>query len=178
MNRTRKDSWLIVSFVCDEFAHFLRDTVQGLALVDHRLYIDDVRFESLNDNEKCTDKESIEFFYRRTISYLWVLGAYEALRVMDQRAKQCTAISNDSKIAITHLKNKFSRLRMPLAKLEAARKNPSGWNVAWPTSTLDGSIAWQISKETRISRIELSDEMLSLFIKLHAELKDKMPFSL
>jgi hypothetical protein len=178
MSRTRKDSWLIVSFVCDEFAHFLRDTVQGLALVDHRLYIDDVRFESLNDNEKCTDKESIEFFYRRTISYLWVLGAYEALRVMDQRAKQCTAISNDSKIAITHLKNKFSRLRMPLAKLEAARKNPSGWNVAWPTSTLDGSIAWQISKETRISRIELSDEMLSLFIKLHAELKDKMPFSL
>lgn len=178
MAQTRKDIWLIVSYVCDEFAPFLRDIVQGLGVVDHRLLVDDERFNVLSDNDKCVDEESMEFHYRRTISYLWVLGAYEVLRTMDQRAKQCPSISDDGKDAIKNLKDKFARLRMPLAKLEAKKSSKSDWNIAWPSSNLDGPVSWQISTATQILRIELSEEFLGLFKVLHGELKEKMPFSL
>lgn len=54
--------------------------------------------------------------------WLWVLGAYEVIRTMDQN-KEC--FSDDLKIKIRYLKIYLATLRMPFAKLELAGKRDS-----------------------------------------------------
>jgi len=56
------------------------------------------------------------------LSQLWIFGAYELLRSLDQKLKK--GISNISADACKNahdLKLRFARIRMPLAKFEPAR---------------------------------------------------------
>jgi hypothetical protein len=49
------------------------------------------------------------------LSWLWVLGAYEVIRTMDE-AKEC--FSDRACKSIKELKNELSQIRMPMAKME------------------------------------------------------------
>ncbi len=68
-----------------------------------------------------------------SLMWLWVLGAYEVVRTMDQ-AKQC--FSERLAQELRDLKNQLAVVRMPAAKMEkrginvavTSNRSPSGWD--------------------------------------------------
>jgi hypothetical protein len=74
--------------------------------------------------------------------------------------------------ALTTLLRKFERLRMPLAKFEAAgRHKKTDLKIAYPALNSQHGIAWQVSENTFISRGELADEFLALLESWRAATK-------
>ena len=57
-----------------------------------------------------------------TLSYLWVLGAYEIVRSLCQRAKEDPSFFPTYRKELQNLKVEFVRIRIPLAKFEPAKK--------------------------------------------------------
>ena len=64
------------------------------------------------------------------LSRLWVLGAYELVRTVEEylRANRGSPAHN----AAFALKNRYERLRVPLAKHQAATRHPGDWPIAYP----------------------------------------------
>jgi len=104
----------------------------------------------------------IQFGRELTLSYLWVLGAYEFVRVLSQRQNKGNIPFFREKLPKVHeLKRRFARVRMPLAKLEAANDYKSDFPEAFPYFDIKRkSIGWKIAKGVMITRRELSDELL------------------
>jgi hypothetical protein len=63
---------------------------------------------------------------------------------------------------VRELKHHIERLRIPLAKMESARKHPTDNPIAYPAISREFGIAWQIAADVFISRRELSDKLLRL----------------
>lgn len=105
----------------------------------------------------------IEFGRQLTFSYLWVLGAYELVRVLHQRQRDNIPFFRERLPDARPLKKRFERLRIPLAKLEPARKHKAtDFSVAFPVmDTERPSIGWVVAPGVRITRRELSDELLA-----------------
>jgi hypothetical protein len=112
----------------------------------------------------------VEFSGRLTLSYLWVLGAYEIVRTLDQRTREASA-GTPSPVAerITATKHLFERVRIPLAKFKAARRNPNDSPIAYPAVSPVHGIAWLVADNSFISRRQLSDAFLALLSDLRAE---------
>lgn len=112
--------------------------------------------------------------YHLTTSYLWVLGAYEIIRNLHSKISDPELSDKFKK-----LKHKISRLRMPLAKLEAANQNKNDYPFAWPGLQQELGVCWQIndnkiegqacSSDTVgiISRRELADQFLTLLSEIN-----------
>jgi hypothetical protein len=103
--------------------------------------------------ERVTDLSDI-----MTYSYLWVLGAYEIIRAL-----AATTAHPDLQAA----KDKFGRIRMPLAKLEASRKHKTiDYNFPYP-AMMPGefSIGWAINRDEVVTRDSLSSEMFTALMK-------------
>lgn len=97
-------------------------------------------------------------------AYLWVLGSYEAIRTLDQALREMGTTASQRWSALNALKRKFERLRVPLAKVEPARRHAST-DFAFPKPGLsdEHGIAWAIAQGVWVSRAELSDEFLATF---------------
>ncbi len=61
--------------------------VQGIGKIDCRLIQDDERFRDLPEAEQESVAEAIVASERIALSHLWVLGAYEIVRTMSQKAR-------------------------------------------------------------------------------------------
>ena len=93
------------------------------------------------------------------------MGMYEVLRTLNGKLK------NDPKFGQAHpttakvksLKISFARVRMPLAKLEAASNFPTDY--PYLTQNVGGPIGWGwvVAHNTVIYRNNLADEVLTLF---------------
>jgi len=168
----RLERWVKASFVFDGLKDvmMMSHVIQGLGRLDCSLVDSDQSF--LADfahheewNEKQMLNEMSVFNYRLTLSYLWVLGSYEVVRTICQRIK---ANNNESIIILVNvseefesLKKKFNRLRVPLAKMEAASAHKNTDSAfAYPVLNLEQGIAWQVSADVIITRSELSEQFL------------------
>lgn len=97
-----------------------------------------------------------------SLSYFWVLGAYELVRVIDQRAREGDPFCAANFSAINKLKRDFERIRIPLAKLEASKKNKTtDFRTAIPIfdSKLN-STAWLVAPKVVVRRRVLADNLL------------------
>lgn len=103
-------------------------------------------------------------------SFLWVLAAYELIRTVDGACLADSAIYGpDLSKEIKDYKHKIERLRIPLAKLEAAgRHKKTDFAMAYPVFINDREVAWLVNATTAISRRQLSDNLLTLAEKLRA----------
>ncbi len=91
--------------------------------------------------------------------YLWVLGVYEIVRSIDQRCRTTPELVDDAAARIVRsAKHGFERLRVPLAKFEAARRfRDTDSTIAFPALQPEHGIAWRISENVFIASRELSD---------------------
>ncbi len=99
-----------------------------------------------------------------TLSYLWVLGAYELVRVIYLRCRDNPLLPGSGLNAqITAAKHAFERLRIPLAKLESSRRHrDTDSPIAWPAIHREFGVSWLVAKGVLVSRKELSDSFLDL----------------
>ena len=98
------------------------------------------------------------------LSGLWVFGAYELLRTIDERFRKDPSLL-DPQVgkSLGVAKRRFARVRIPLAKLEANSANrATDANYPGVGFNRHGEIAWRVSEKEFISRQELSDLMLGI----------------
>ena len=130
--------------------------IQGLGIIDAELY-DVNKFdvkEGYNINLTVYDHVNIK-------SYLWVLGVYELFRMIDQKICENSDLADEkASLAIKAAKIKFERIRVPLAKLEVARRNKSDYAVP-KLGANEEQLGWQINDEEIIYYRDLSDLALA-----------------
>ena len=97
------------------------------------------------------------------LSYLWVLGSYEYVRVLNQRKRKAPQIFWNNLPDVLPLKRQFERVRIPLAKLEPASKyKKTDYAIAFPYFDIRrGRIGWIIAPDVMVTRRELSDKLLN-----------------
>ncbi len=138
-----------------------------LGRFDCRLIEEDARFSALNQEQSSSSHESTRLADRLTLSYFWMLAAYELVRTLDQRWRTgATTLPDESGNRVTALKRRMERLRSPLAKTETARRFPIDHAMAYPTISRDFGLAWHVAQDTYISRRELSDQLLDFLADL------------
>ncbi|AFN57584.1 hypothetical protein FBY51_1805 [Zymomonas mobilis] len=171
-NEERFERWVKVSVGLDRFNKHLPSILLGLSVMDIDLYKKDLELvEKYKEGGDATkdygsESESVSGSLKRhlTYSYLWVLGAYEFVRTITLSIKDRKDEDFKDKEVfekLTKTKNLFTRLRVPLAKLEAARYHEkTDFMIAYPGIDCDVGIAWQVNENLVISRQKLSDLFL------------------
>jgi len=160
----RGERWLKVSIGLLRFELGMMPLVQQLGKLDVRLIEADAVWTPRFVNEKLSEEDSASLHEHITLSYLWVLGAYEFVRTLCQRVedddpKTPAAVRNK----ITDVRNRFERVRVPLAKMEKSRRfRDVDGAVAYPGMRRGFGVAWRLNENTWISRRELSDALLEV----------------
>jgi hypothetical protein len=169
MDHERYSHWVKSSFALARFDQFMVPLIQQLGRIDCQLIAEDHCFSQSSQDRRATIGESLKLTDRHTLSHLWVLGAYELVRTLDQRAQeQPTVVSSELRERIRDTKHLFARLRMPLAKMEPSRAHrATDFRIAYPMLHDELGISWQVAPDIFISRRELSDALLSLVKEMH-----------
>ncbi|WP_053180404.1 hypothetical protein [Pseudomonas kilonensis] len=166
----RFERWLKASIGLARFEEHLVSLMQDIGQMDAQLCASDARIVQADSAQlnSIFDFDSIQ--HHRTLSYLWVLGAYEILRTLAQRIREGQSDDPPEVGARVNLaRDRFARLRVPLAKFEAAgRHKATDHHVAYPGLDLKCGIAWQLNESEVISRQELSDVFLETLEFLRA----------
>ena len=163
----RNKRWIVSSGKFEIYDPFIVVTIQGLGKLDSKLIVEDNKITK--DGKPSNPFGDIG--EHLTLSYLWVLGSYEVVRSLDQRARKDFTFFPTHAKNIKSLKIEFERLRMPLAKFEPAdRFSATDNHIAYPVIHKELGVSWQVSENTYISRRKLSDNMLNLF----EEIEDKV----
>jgi hypothetical protein len=163
----RFQRWVDASSVAGAVEPFMISLVQGLGRFDCHLINEDARSAALNQEQSSSSHEGTRLADRLTLSYFWVLAAYELVRTLDQRWRTgATTPPDESGNRVAALKRRMERLRIPLTKMETARRFPTDSAIAYPTISRDFGLAWHVAQDTYISRRELSDQLLDFLADL------------
>jgi hypothetical protein len=168
MDHARNQRWNLGSFALARFEKFMVSIAQKLGRLDCQLLAEDARNMALPHGDRETEEEIFQFNDQLTMSYLWVLGAYELVRSLDQRARaNPPCLAAEIREMITRVKHQFNRLRVPLAKMEPSSAfRESDYEIAYPALVRDHGIGWFVAPEICITRRELADEMINLLEEL------------
>lgn len=137
--------------------------VQGLGAHDVMLRLIDSSIEPFAKLQK--DSPGLDLNAHLTQSYLWVLGVYEITRTIAQHGEEDVTLFSDTDLAkVRELKNAFARIRVPLAKLEPARKHrDTDYSFPWPAFGPGRGTEWAVSPTVIIFRSQLADAFLDVF---------------
>lgn len=168
----RLQRWITVSSKIGETVEiFMMPLVQGLGRLDCQLWADDERFLGLSQEAQGTIEEAMLLTDRMTLSYLWVLGAYEFVRTLHQRLRERGhPLERNAQV----VKQSLNRLRIPLAKMEAAGRSPDDSPIAFPALNRDRGIAWQLTETEFLIRTELANQLLE-FLEQYVEHEKPAP---
>ena len=156
------ERWVKVSIGLARFNTHATVVVQGLGRLDAQLRSEDRRLvqqyadasDALNEPDYLQD--------HLLHSYLWVLGAYELLRTLTQWVREGRGgLTEQDLTNLTQARNRFERLRIPLAKMEAAKRHrDTDGEIAYPGIDTAMGIAWRLNADLFVSRGELSEVFL------------------
>src|SRR5262249_35109155 len=153
--------WLDASSAASAIEQFMVPLVQGLGRFDCHLIREEARFAALSQEESSSSRETALLADRFTLSYFWVLAAYELIRTLDQRLRiGATAMTDEFATRIAALKRKMERLRTPLVKMETPRRFPTESTMAYPSISPGFGVAWHVAEDMYVTRRELSDQLL------------------
>lgn len=156
----RNKRWVVSSHRLAVYDPFIVVTIQGLGKLDAKLIVED---ENIVKHKKPSSPFG-DVSDHITLSYLWVLGAYEVIRALDQRAREDKNFLPQFKKEVQELKFEFERIRIPLAKFESAKRfSETDRHIAYPGFHQELGTSWQVAENTWVNRRTLSDKMLSLF---------------
>jgi hypothetical protein len=163
----RYQRWIDASSAASAVEPSMIPLVQGLGRFDCHLIHEDARFAALNQEHSLSVRERTLLTDRVTLSYFWVLAAYELVRTLDQRWRTgVTTLPDEFGSRITALKRRMERLRIPLVKMETARRFPTDSTFAYPIISREFGVAWHIAQDTYITRREVSDQLLNFLADL------------
>ena len=104
----RFQRWVDASSVAGAVEPFMIPLVQGLGRFDCHLINEDARFAALNQEQSSSLHESTRLADRLTLSYFWVLAAYELVRTLDQRWRTgATTLPDESGNRVAALKRRM-----------------------------------------------------------------------
>ena len=168
MDHARNQRWVLGSFALAKFEKFMVPLAQQLGRLDCQLLTEDSRYMALPQDDRETESEIMRFDDQLTMSYLWVLGAYELVRSLDQRVRtNSPLLAADDREMIKKAKRQFTRLRVPLAKMEPSKAfRKSDNEIAYPALVRHHGISWFVAPNVCITRRELADELLTLLEQL------------
>lgn len=137
--------------------------MQGLGRLDIELLWTDANRQHLDDKSDLLSALQADLTLPIMLSQLWVLGAYELVRALDEkRRSNVLSLSTELEQRLLELKRKFERLRIPLAKLEPAERwKKTDFDVAMPALHETNGISWAVAPGVFIPRRDLADELLS-----------------
>ena len=161
MDNIRYQRWVQASHAVARIEPFMTLTIQGLGKIDSELFEKDQRHhEMLNENSP-TSQEGVDLTDSITLSYLWILGAYEVVRTLNQRFREKPAQTETRYLKSQELKKLFERIRIPLAKFEpSSRHKKTDFKIAYPALNSTHGIAWQVAGNHFISRDELAEALI------------------
>ncbi len=154
-NAERYSQWVRISigWISTDLSGGLMTRLQGLGILDAELY-DINKF----DIHQTLENDLTVFDHVNIKSYLWVLGVYEFFRMYDQKLKENPELVNKEVTEyVNSAKKEFSRIRVPLAKLEPSYKFR---NVDYAIPKLganDVQLGWTINDNEIIWYRDLSD---------------------
>jgi hypothetical protein len=149
IDQPRYAEWVKLSHRLQKFEPFMVVTVQGLGYLDAKLAEEDRAFLARPPSMQDDFEQSLDLTERFTQSCLWVLGAYELIRSIDEKCRNSLGIvSANVATLVSAAKTQFERVGVPLAKYEAARKFSA-------TDRANG-IAWHVAPGTFVSREDLA----------------------
>jgi len=139
----------------------LVDLANGLGILDSRLIEKDARMQEMFPEHTGRIEMPLELEHR-TLSLLWVLGAYELIRTLVQRLRENGGQrAEEAAEMLLPTKRMLERVRVPLAKLEKARRaTETDFPIGFPV--LDGAkgTGWVLRPGEHVPRRALADELL------------------
>jgi hypothetical protein len=168
IDQARYAEWVQLSHRVRKFEPFMVVAVQGLGQLDAKLAAEDAEYLSDCNSDQDDLAQSLDLTERVTRSYLWVLGAYELVRSIDQRCRNDPSLVSAHVVTlISDTKTQFERVRVPLAKYEPARKfSTTDSTVAFPAIDRAKGVAWSVAAGTIISRDELAQCFRQMLLAL------------
>ncbi len=165
----RYQRWIDASSATGAVEPFMISLVQGLGRFDCHLIHEDARFAALNQEQSASAREKALLTDRVTLSYFWVLSAFELVRTLDQRWRTgAITLPDEFGSRVTALKRRMERLQIPLVKLETTtRRFPTDSTLAYPIITRDFGVAWHVAQDTYVTRRELADQLLNFLADLN-----------
>jgi len=163
MEHRRYVRWVNASKVLEKVRPYMLVVAQGLGRLDAKLISEDAGPPQAPGDPVAATAEGLRLMDHLTLSYLWVLGAYELVRTIDQRCREDRSLFPHQTTAhLTTLKHQFERLRIPLAKMEPAKRyRQTDGPIAFPAIHQTRGLAWQVSPNHFIPRRDLSDAFLA-----------------
>lgn len=165
-NYDRYSKWATCSigWISEEQGGMLLTRLQGLGMIDAELY-DINKF----DISKTLDHDLSVFSYINIQSYLWVLGVYELFRMFDQSLREKPEKADEEVLtAVNTAKVVFSRIRVPLAKLEPSNKYKNQDYAVPKIGGNDVQIGWSINDNEIIWYRDLSNLALDTLGKIRS----------
>src|SRR6266496_1966145 len=136
MDYARLNRWVDASGTLQTFHELMILPAQQLGRLDCRLLAECPSFL-----EPQTAERALAFQEHLTLAYLWVLGGYELVRVIDQRYREDPALAPEVlRTRANQVKKTFERVRIPLATFEPSRvhrKTHSAFVAGLPAGTRD-----------------------------------------
>lgn len=170
MDHERYSQWVRRSFrwVREEKDKHLPHHVQMLGIVDADLR--GLRHSDLFDldGRPLEDEYGILLLERYQIqAHLWLLGAYEFVRMLNQRLRDRPEYASDESIAkVIETKKLFERVRMPLAKLEAAKRfSETDYEIAY-AGIGERGLGWKVADAVVIYQEDLSNALFDMLCHL------------
>jgi len=87
LDQPRYAEWARVSLGVKALVVGLNIFIQGLGKIDAKLVYDDAAYQALSSEARSTLEVMLRLTDTYTLSQLWVLGAYEATRTIDECAR-------------------------------------------------------------------------------------------
>jgi hypothetical protein len=173
----RGQKWMLAAAGIGRTPHFAVMVIQGLGRLDIQL-LREARDLNARLNSMPAAPEVADYVARQdlleghlTLSYLWALGGYEVIRTIDQKAREGELdVSEEVRAEINAAKLLFERVRIPLAKMEPARRHKTT-DAPFPAPELGAhGVSWEVAPGVVITRDELSDALLNALLAIRADL--------
>jgi hypothetical protein len=154
--------WVNLSFRLEPVQRWLPFKTQQLALLDMDLRAmygePPPDIDQMNDEEK--GQSALSDARMGFLSELWVLAAYELVRLAEQNLGNLGAITPELRKKWRDLKRRYETIRIPIVKARPARDTKDHEiDVAYPVVPGDRGAGWLVG-ETLIWRDDLADELL------------------
>jgi len=175
MEKDRQSEWMNSSFAFMGIEMLLLGEVQALGELDIELIEE---LPKIKTNSKLEEDLKIKRRYL-LLSKLWILGAYELIRFLNDYNKQRNLLNEKIKQKLKEVLEKFTRIRIPLAKFQKIGNDKRLYeSVADSFIDLNKGAGWKVYtlgknklKEEVFCRNDLGDLLLDLLKEMKKDIE-------